>query len=148
KKLGQACAAGAECEMNYCVDGVCCASACTGACRSCALPSAPGQCVAIAAGNADTRGVCKDEGEAACGNNGRCDGTGGCATYPVGTPCKAESCSGNVYTPGSSCNASGQCVAPESLPCRPFVCNGNKCFNACTTNVQCLPPNSCNNNSC
>jgi hypothetical protein len=112
KKLGQACAAAAECELNYCVDGVCCASACTGACRSCALPGSPGQCVAIAAGNADSRGVCKDEGMPSCGNNGRCDGSGGCASYPVGSPCADETCVSNVYTPPSTCNASRQCVAP------------------------------------
>ena len=26
------------------------------------------------------------------------------------------------------CNASGQCVAPDSLPCAPYICNGSKCF--------------------
>ena len=46
------------------------------------------------------------------------------------------------------CNASGQCVAPDALPCPPFACNVNKCFTACTTDAQCVAPNTCIDNSC
>ena len=150
KLTGQTCDTAAECASNFCVDRVCCENACSGACLSCALPSSPGRCVAVAAGNTDPRGVCQDEkATSPCGNNGRCDGSGSCQKYPVGTQCADESCASNVYTPPSTCNASGQCVAPDALPCRPYVCNGSKCFNACTTDAQCLkPPNSCVLNSC
>ena len=48
----------------------------------------------------------------------------------------------------STCSATGQCAPPDSLPCAPYVCNGNTCFNACTTDSNCVPPNVCNGNSC
>jgi Dickkopf N-terminal cysteine-rich region len=148
KLNGQTCASNAECTSNFCVDKVCCDTACTGSCRSCALASAPGKCTNIAAGTADPRAMCSDAGADKCATNGKCDGSGGCQKYAVGTICAAESCASSVYTPPSTCSATGQCVAPDALPCSPYVCNGTKCFNACTTMAQCLAPNSCLVSSC
>jgi hypothetical protein len=148
KPIGQSCLGASECASNQCVDGVCCESACTGACRSCNLPTSPGHCLTIAAGNVDPRNVCTDQGVASCGTNGQCDGTGSCATYPLGTVCASETCTSGLYTPASTCNMTGQCVAPDSRACTPYICNGTQCFNACATNDQCKTPNSCTMNSC
>jgi hypothetical protein len=148
KPLGHICAASSECGSNQCVDGVCCDSACTGACRSCNLTSSPGHCTLVAAGTTkDPRGICTDKGAASCGNNGTCDGSGGCAHYAVGTVCAGETCANGVYTPPSTCSASGQCAAPDSLACTPYVCNGTACFNSCTSNDQCKTPNTCDASS-
>ena len=133
---------------GFCVDGLCCDNACTGACRSCALTSSPGHCMPVVAGNPDPRAVCAVQSPSTCGTNGKCDGSGGCQKYPVNTVCADETCVSSVYTPASMCNANGQCVAPDALPCAPFTCNANKCFTACTNNTQCLPPNVCVDNSC
>jgi hypothetical protein len=149
KQNGQPCSTGTECLSTHCVDGLCCDIACTGACRSCALPSAPGKCSAIAAGNADPRGVCTDMTAASCSTNGKCDGAGGCQKYKMGTICAPETCVKNIYTPASTCSSTGQCVAPDSLPCSPYVCNVSSCFNACTsTTNNCLSQFVCNGNSC
>jgi hypothetical protein len=149
KQNGQPCGAGTECLSTHCVDGVCCDTACTGACRSCSLASSPGKCTSIPAGNADPRGVCMDMTPAMCSTNGKCDGAGGCQKYKMGTICAPEACANNVYTPASTCSSTGACVAPDSLPCSPYVCNGSACFNACTpTGMNCLTPNVCNGNSC
>jgi hypothetical protein len=148
KNLGVTCAADGECVSGKCVEGVCCDSACTGACRSCALASTMGRCTPVAAGAVDSKGVCADQGATTCGQNGRCDGVGGCQQYKVGTVCAPESCSGNVYTPASTCTATGQCAPPDSLPCAPYTCNGNTCFDACTADANCVSPNVCNGNSC
>jgi hypothetical protein len=148
KQNGQPCSAGTECNSTHCVDGICCDMACAGGCRSCALPSAPGKCTLVAAGNVDPRGVCTDMTAASCSANGRCDGAGGCQKYKMGTICAPESCAANVYVPPSTCSATGQCVAPDALPCSPYVCNGTACFNACTLNTDCLTPNVCTMNSC
>ena len=148
KPIGFACAGGSECASSQCVDGVCCESACTGACRSCNLATSPGHCLTVAAGNPDPRKVCTDKGTASCGTNGLCDGTGSCDSYPQGTVCATETCLSGLYTPASTCNMNGQCVAPDSRACAPYVCNSTQCFNACATNDQCKAPNSCAMNSC
>jgi hypothetical protein len=148
KQNGQACTRSAECASNFCVDGVCCADACQGACRSCALPSSLGTCMPTPAGGSDPRGFCVDQTAASCGTDGKCDGARACRRYPTGTVCAAESCDHNVYTPASLCSATGTCTAPSSLPCAPFACNGGRCFAACTNDANCLPPNVCNGNSC
>jgi hypothetical protein len=149
KQDGNTCTKGTDCKSGFCVDGVCCNEACSGACRSCALAGAAhGKCTPLAAGSADSRNVCKDQGAASCGNDGRCDGAGACRKYRVGTVCAGEKCASNVYTPPATCNSTGQCVAPATLACAPFACNGAKCFDACTTNTNCSPGNVCNGNSC
>jgi hypothetical protein len=148
KNLGQTCAGDGECVSGMCVEGVCCDGACAGGCRSCALASTMGRCTPLAAGAVDSKGVCADQGAATCATNGRCDGSGGCQSYQPGTVCAPESCSGNVYTPPSTCSATGQCAPPDSLPCAPYVCNGNSCFNACAIDGNCVTPNVCNGSSC
>jgi hypothetical protein len=148
KNLGQPCAGGTECLSGQCVEGVCCDGACSGGCRSCALASAMGHCTPLALGAVDTKGVCSDQGATTCGTNGRCDGSGGCQKYKEGTVCAPETCTGNVYTPASTCSATGQCTPPDSLPCAPYTCNGTACFNACTNDNNCISPNVCNGNSC
>jgi len=147
KQNGQVCAAGAECASGFCVDGICCTDACAGACRSCALPSSMGRCASVPAGTSDPRAVCVDQGAATCGADGKCDGAGGCHKYAVGTTCADEHCDANVYTPTSTCNSTGQCAAPTTIACAPYVCNGARCFAACTSDMACLAPNVCDANS-
>jgi hypothetical protein len=148
KPIGFTCGTAAECGSGFCVDGVCCENACSGTCQSCALAGSPGHCQAVAADNVDPRGACKDNGPGACGTNGKCDGAGSCEKYPVGTVCAAETCQSGLFTGQSTCNATGQCVAPDVLPCAPYVCNGSECFTTCASNDQCKSPNSCLSNSC
>ena len=148
KKPGVPCTDPSDCESNQCVDGVCCESACSGACRSCSLPGSPGQCASVAAGAVDPRSGCKDLSKESCGTNGLCDGSGGCQMYPAGTVCGTESCVQGAYTPAATCNQSGQCVTPPSLTCNPFICNGSSCFVACSTVQQCVSGNLCVNGSC
>jgi hypothetical protein len=42
--LGQPCTTGAQCPTGFCADGVCCDTACTGICETCALPDKKGTC--------------------------------------------------------------------------------------------------------
>ncbi len=48
KTNGTACGCDADCTSGFCVDGVCCNSACTETCKSCNTPSAPGVCSFVA----------------------------------------------------------------------------------------------------
>jgi hypothetical protein len=149
KKNGQPCADGSECNSTQCVDGVCCESSCAGPCRSCGLPGSPGQCVNVASGAPDPRNTCSDKGKASCGTNGVCDGSGACQKYPAGgTVCASETCQLGAFTPAASCNAAAQCVAPPSITCNPYICNGTSCFKTCTSDKQCVPGIFCVNGSC
>ena len=149
KKNGQPCVDASECNSNECVDGFCCESSCDGACRSCGLPGSLGQCVESAAGTPDPRNVCSDQGKASCGTNGMCDGSGVCQRYPVGFACGPETCLQGAFTPPATCNASGQCVTPPAHTCNPYICNGQVCYNSCTSDsAQCAPDQFCVNGSC
>ncbi len=149
KQNGQPCSDSGECISGQCVDKVCCESACIGPCRSCDLPSSPGHCLSVASGASDPRNTCKDLGATSCSTNGLCDGNGGCQAYPTGTACASQTCVSGVYSPPSTCNASGQCVPSPSRPCDPYVCNGSTCYDTCTSNnAQCVPGNVCTNASC
>lgn len=148
KPMGAVCAAAAECSSNFCVDGICCESACQGACLTCGLSSSPGRCVNVAAGRDDPHKQCKDTGVASCGTDGKCDGSGACRRYGGDTLCSSEICNSGSYTPPAMCSASGQCLAPSSRSCFPYVCNGSRCFTSCTQNSQCVSPNTCVNGSC
>jgi hypothetical protein len=148
KSPGQSCASAGECASNNCVDGVCCDSVCAGSCRFCNLPGSPGHCAEVAADNPDPRGQCVDRGAASCDTNGKCDGSGSCARYAPGTACASETCVGGAYTPPSSCDAAGQCIAPDPRFCFPFVCNGTQCFSSCSHDSECAPPSICIDSSC
>ena len=149
KQNGQSCSDSGECVSGQCVDKVCCENHCTGACRSCALPNSPGRCLNVASGAPDPRNICKDHGASSCSTNGLCNGNGDCQAYPIGTVCASQTCVSGVYSPPSTCNASGQCVPSPSRSCDPYVCNGSTCYDTCTSsNAQCVPGNVCTNASC
>jgi hypothetical protein len=148
KSIGQPCSAGTECASTYCVDGVCCNSNCTGACHSCALSTSLGTCAPSPAGNGDPHKVCLDQPATSCGTDGTCDGAGNCHKYPTGTQCASESCATGIYTPPSVCDANGNCNAPDALGCAPYVCDGTRCFSACTDSTDCSTGNVCTNSSC
>jgi hypothetical protein len=76
KPIGATCGAAAECDSTFCEQGVCCATACVGICRSCGLTGTVGTCASVAAG-ADPFNQCTDRAPT-CGNDGTCDGSGAC----------------------------------------------------------------------
>ena len=148
KSNGQACTTASQCASNFCVDGVCCADACQGACHSCSLASSLGTCTPSPATATDPHGMCVDKHAASCATDGTCDGAGACHKYARGTTCAGEQCTGGVYTAASACDANGNCMAPDALPCAPYVCNGTRCFSGCTDGTDCSSGNVCTNNSC
>ncbi|MDC0741198.1 hypothetical protein [Polyangium mundeleinium] len=92
-----ACAANAECESNFCVDGVCCATACTGTCQACNVMGNVGTCSPVPVNQDDTNGMTP------CMGNKACDGAGVCKGEP-GAPCTNNpDCLNNMCT-GSGAN--------------------------------------------
>ncbi|MCG5051902.1 MAG: hypothetical protein KA712_02990 [Myxococcales bacterium] len=159
KGNGQECKGNNQCQSNFCVDGVCCESACQGQCRFCASQQAKGKCVNVAAGVPDPRLaagitdpalVCTQQDKTTCGRNGMCNGNGGCQRWDNKTVCAPESCSTstNTYSEPKLCNGSGQCRAQGSQTCAPYKCNGKVCATACGADNQCTGDNVCTLGSC
>jgi hypothetical protein len=150
KGQGQPCAAATECLTGHCIDGVCCDSACQGPCRSCVLGQTPGRCTVSAPGTLDPRGACLDRGKSLCDTDGTCEGGGGCSRYPAGTVCSASVCNAatGVRTLARTCNGNGLCSPGQTIPCDRYRCNGAVCFSACSSDAECVPPNTCNAGAC
>lgn len=133
------CTTNCECASGFCVEGICCDKACDGGCQAC---GADGLCKAVAEGT-DPKNFCADEGAAACGKNGACDGKGGCEVYPAATPCGKNGCDGaNILT--AECNGAGKCIS-STKDCAPFLCDAmtNACVVKCKSIDDCTPPNVC-----
>jgi len=122
------CRAGIQCASSFCVDAVCCDSACTGNCESCNLVGLNGSCRSEAAGPADPgcNGFRCQGGDAGCANT--CLQDSDCAPQfactnaacvpqkSLGIPCQRE----EECTSGHC--ADGLCCAFKcGLPCD--VCN-------------------------
>ncbi len=113
-ELGEACELGSECSTGYCVDGVCCNSACDDVCVRCDNPESAGTCDMVA-----TDEQC---GELTCAEStdcrqllpmgGNCSAIGECATVAnceevlaeAGTPCAGET---------GECDGQGVCDVPD-----------------------------------
>ena len=148
KPVGLACKANSECDSNTCADGVCCNTACNGACVTCSDPTALGQCVPAKKGVDDPHKLCAKTDVPTCGFSGQCNGLGSCARYEAGTVCVAGSCAGGSFMPSAVCNTQGSCVLGAAITCAPFSCENNACRTECTTNSHCVAPATCNNGSC
>ena len=114
---GDACTSATACQSGFCVDGVCCESACTGACLYCASADSKGKCVPADLGT-NPRNQCKDQGPTTCGTDGYCDGTGVCEKYPAGVACQTAGCTGAMLTFAGRCDGAGTCAAPASQSVR------------------------------
>ena len=104
---GQACAAATECGSGHCVDGVCCDSACTATCKSCAVSGSPGTCGDIPVGQKD------DHPTGTCTGTKACDGHGKCKAG-IGQACKDNSdCANNTCVDGVCCKTpcAGNCMS-------------------------------------
>ena len=127
KELGTSCAGASECDSGFCVDDVCCESACTELCFACAQEQtgeASGSCAAAAQGN-DPHDDCPGGPCVATA----CDGNGACELLPDASVCReaagacdvAESCSAGTCPAdekvalGSECRAAaGDCDVAET----------------------------------
>jgi hypothetical protein len=143
---GQTCATGADCQSKYCVDGVCCQTACTGTCVACNVGSAPGTCTSIPAGQ-DPTSECKQDDAATCRQDGACDGQGGCRLYLAGTVCSPQTCVAAVET-ARTCDGSGTCRDATVRPCAGYKCNGTTCGTTCSGDGDCDLGAACSAGAC
>src|SRR5262249_30355198 len=84
---------GTDCASRFFGNNVCCNTVCTCTCTSCPLTGSVGTCSPIAAGGAPlVASQCPMAAQSTCGNDGTCDGAGGCRKYPSGTQCAGPAC--------------------------------------------------------
>jgi hypothetical protein len=144
---GKRCLGNSDCGSGFCVDGVCCNTACDGACEACSSSKKgagpDGVCGAIQA-NTDPDNECDDEGAASCGQNGSCNGAGACALYGAGTNCAAASCAGTTLTPARTCDGQGTCQSASTTSCAPYTCGVDACRTTCAVDVDCAAGSYCN----
>jgi hypothetical protein len=149
KPNGTACAAATECNSAFCAQGVCCNSACTGTCQSCALTGTVGTCSSVPAGGQDPLARCAVTAATTCGTDGTCNGSGACRVYASGTQCAPATCTGSTLTAARTCNGSGACQAATTSQCTPYACGTTgACRTTCTGNADCAAPNVCTGTTC
>jgi hypothetical protein len=149
RRLGEACTAGVDtCASGFCVDGVCCDSACDGACNTCDGLQ-PGTCQPAAAGT-NPRKMCTSDPSMPCALDGTCDGAGQCRIAPVGKVCAPPTCANGMATSTSLCDGAGTCNVPSARACAPYACNAmaTACATICTAAAGCAPSVSCVAGSC
>jgi hypothetical protein len=144
---GQPCQSADDCGSTYCVDGVCCASACTGTCQACNLAGSEGRCLLIPAGQ-DPNQECPADPAAPCGRAGGCSGTGACRLQPEGAPCGGSKVCAGITESERGCNGFGTCVSFNPRNCTPYRCAGNACGETCLANYDCAPGHVCSGGSC
>ncbi len=145
--IGLACSTGIDCARGYCVNGVCCDSACTGLCQACS---------AVAKGGG-TNGICGNvipgktptpstqcAANPPCGLDGTCNGGGACRLFGPNTTCGSGTTCSNGQLSGQSCDGFGNCVTKSGQSCAPYAsCTGNMCATSCTTDANCTTGNFC-----
>ena len=146
-KAGQACTAGNQCVSGFCADGVCCNTACAGACEACAETSSKGTCVAVSGAPRTGHTACTGSGTT-CG--GSCDGTNRAAcSYPgASTSCRSASCTNGTATLAASCTGAGACPAAQTVNCAPNTCSGTACAGGCSSTQPCAGSNYCSGGTC
>lgn len=138
---GTTCTGPDTCASGFCVDGVCCESACEGTCESCTA-GVDGRCSPYAAGS-DPDSECAVETPESCGSTGVCDGARKCTQYGPSTVCEPSSCTDGTQTNPHTCDGAGTCADRGTTVCAPFTCDGSVCFGNCASDADCTGGTYC-----
>jgi hypothetical protein len=143
---GTSCSLDAQCTSGFCVDGVCCNTACTSLCSACTASKkgtgADGSCGTIAPGT-DPDNECPSMPASTCGTIGACNGTGACQLYPAGTTCTAPTCNTGTQTTAGTCDGAGTCTPGVMSSCSPYVCGPTACKTSCAAPSDCAGGFTC-----
>lgn len=149
---GAPCAANTDCQTGYCVEGVCCDSACDGRCKSCLasqnVQATSGVCGPVRLGR-DPHQACPTS-RSPCGTVGYCDGEGSCAFTSANTVCSPAECASATETRSAArCDGKGQCLPARVDSCKPgYPCTAGACANACAEDLPCASGYYCLDGAC
>ena len=125
KPTAATCSAANECASDNCVDGVCCNTACAGACDACNLTGTAGTCSPVASGGSGSPScspyVCNGSSSAcptACTADSQCI---------IGDYCSAGACVPKKPT-AATCSATNECASGN---CVDGVCCNSSCSGSC-----------------
>lgn len=151
KALGDSCSGAGECTSNFCADGVCCNTACSGKCMACAAANKQsgidsGTCDAAKQGtNPGNQCVLSSD---PCGEQASCSGTpGACSMAPFGKSCGPTTCAGGAVS-GKICDGTGTCIDQTNAQCTPYVCQNGACTSPCGVDTDCVSTHYCANGTC
>ncbi|MBI3070570.1 MAG: hypothetical protein HYY84_00445 [Deltaproteobacteria bacterium] len=109
-------------------------------------------CVSVDAGEEPTvTSYCVGQDASTCLNDGRCDGTGSCRKWVLGTVVITSSCPGvNTYQGASTCNGDGGVVVPNAVSCGSYSCvaDAGACPSSCGADSACVSGAFCNDGNC
>jgi hypothetical protein len=107
KNNGQTCTASTDCVYGNCIDGYCCDTGCSAACKACNVAGSLGTCTNIPSGQTDTNpaGICIAPNA--------CDGAGNCKKQ-VGQSCSGASECVNGYCVDGYCCGTASCTTCQS----------------------------------
>lgn len=137
---GTACTSTAECLSGFCVDGVCCASACNEGCGVCSIAkgaTADGTCTAAVSGTTCHAASCEEGRSIAAAT---CDGSAlACAVVRT-------DCANNMACDGAACRTAA-CAAPTH--CRSgFRCEAGACVAQIALGGACASSEACVSGAC
>ncbi len=170
---GTTCTKNGECTTDHCIDGYCCDTGCTDACKACDTPTALGTCSAIVDGAPPAGKVCSPgircvagacstgcSGQADCATSFFCDAGTCAARRAKGDNCAdARACISALCVDGICCDraCSGQCeacdVAGAAGTCSPVfgaphgaraACAGTGSGTVCGPSCNGVDPTQCN----
>lgn len=145
---GGPCDVAADCGTGFCVDGVCCDSACDQPCEACTVAlrggggGLDGTCGFVVKG-VDPVDECAAMPAATCGTVGACNGAGACQIHPAGTVCQPAACMGTVAQPQGACDGGGTCVKGGTKDCAPYACVAGACLGNCKVQTDCAATAYC-----
>jgi hypothetical protein len=143
---GSSCSDPAACASGFCVDGVCCQSACTGTCQACNLDGQRGVCTPVKGAPEVGHGACLGTGSVCAGS---CDGVSSACHYPgAELECAPASCSNAIASGRSICSGSGACLPGVMTSCAPFSCDGAICAGGCGPGRPCQAGDYCSGGRC
>jgi len=151
---GSPCATITDCTSGFCVDGLCCDTACTSQCMACDVPTKQGSCWNVTGAVHPSSGLRKACAGAGVGTEctPACNGIDGSAChYAVAgsVACGADKCDSTtlIETRKGTCDGGGACSGGSVL-CGAYTCGATTCKTSCTTGTDCAPGYVCGGGLC